>query len=259
MWLPGAALLNNILALQQPIKHFMISIIIPAHNERQNLSKLLPSLLANTSKVDVEIIVVLSCDSEDDAENLISESSNINFIKCERKGRAVQMNTGASLASGSILVFLHADVKPPESFLEDIEFTLKDYYEAGFFSYRFDKRSFWLDINASFTAKDGIFTGGGDQCLFIKKDTFNALGGFDENQVLMEDFEFFKRMKKNKIRYKIINNDLIVSARKYESNSYLRVNLSNLLLVVLFKLGFSSEKLKSIHNKLLKMPYQHNA
>ncbi|WP_276167255.1 TIGR04283 family arsenosugar biosynthesis glycosyltransferase [Zobellia alginiliquefaciens] len=237
----------------------MISIIIPAHNERQNLSKLLPSLQTKTRKAGVEIIVALSCDNADNSENLTTGLSNLKFIKCEGKGRAVQMNTGASLASGTVLVFLHADVKPPESFLEDIECTLDKNYEAGFFSYRFDKRSFWLDINASFTAKDGIFTGGGDQCLFIKRDAFNALGGFDENQVLMEDFEFFKRMKKNKIAYKIIKNDLIVSARKYESNSYLRVNLSNLLLVLLFKVGLSSEKLKTIHNRLLKMPYQHNA
>ena len=106
------------------------------------------------------------------------------------------------------------------------------------------------------TAKDGIFTGGGDQCLFIKKEVFNTLGGFDEEQVVMEDFEFFERMKKGKIRYKIIKNDLIVSARKYQHNSYARVNLSNLLLVTLFKLGYPSRKLKSLHNKLIRTPYQ---
>ncbi|MUH36120.1 glycosyltransferase [Zobellia amurskyensis] len=232
----------------------MISIVIPAHNERHNLSKLLPTLHLDKS----EGIVVLSCDSIDNSESL-ETPTNIKFVRCKEKGRAVQMNTGASVALGDVLVFLHADVKPPTSFLHDIENAFDEGYEAGFFSYRFDKNSFWLNINASFTAKDGIFTGGGDQCLFIKKSTFENLGKFNEEQALMEDFEFFKRMKKNKIPYKIINNDLIVSARKYESNSYLRVNLTNLLLVVLFKMGLSSEKLKSIHNKLLRMPYQHNA
>ena len=235
----------------------MISIIIPAHNERQNLSQLLPMLNSEASSVVFEVLVMLSCDSADGSENL-AVAPNVKFVRCQGKGRSVQMNTGASMALGNVLVFLHADVRPPVSFLNDIEKTLNEDYEAGFFSYRFDKESFWLDINASFTAKDGIFTGGGDQCLFIKKQTFENLGKFDENQTLMEDFEFFKRMKRNKIPYKIINNDLIVSARKYESNSYLRVNLSNFLLVVLFKLGISSETLKSIHNKLLKMPYQHN-
>lgn len=71
----------------------------------------------------------------------------------------------------------------------------------------------------------------------------------------MEDFEFFKRMKKQRITYTIVKNDLIVSARKYENNSYLKVNLSNLLLVVLFKLGVSGKKLKKLHDKLLKTAY----
>ena len=100
-----------------------------------------------------------------------------------------------------------------------------------------------------------MFTGGGDQCLFIKKQVFEAVGEYNENQVLMEDFEFFKRMKKNKVPYTIIKNDLVVSARKYECNSYLRVNLSNLLLVLLFKLGYPGDKLKILHNKLIRTPY----
>lgn len=75
----------------------------------------------------------------------------------------------------------------------------------------------------------------------------------------MEDFEFFERMKRNNVRYKIIRNDLIVSARKYKNNSYLRVNLSNLVLVVLFKFGYPAEKLKSLHGRLVRMPYHHNS
>jgi len=88
-----------------------------------------------------------------------------------------------------------------------------------------------------------------------KKTVFLDLGKFNEQQVIMEDFEFFKRMKKNRVNYTIIKNDLIVSARKYETNSYLKVNASNLLLVLLFKYGYPPEKLKSLHHKLLKMPY----
>jgi hypothetical protein len=124
-----------------------------------------------------------------------------------------------------------------------------------FFSYRFDKDYWYLRLNASFTSKDGPFTGGGDQCLFIRKTVFNQLGRFNEEQVLMEDFEFFGKMKKQKVPYTIIKNDLVVSARKYECNSYLRVNLSNFLLVVLFKLGYPSKKLKILHNKLIRTPY----
>jgi rSAM/selenodomain-associated transferase 2 len=231
----------------------MISIIIPAHKESENIDFLVRKLASYTASEPYEIVVALSPVSKMNFDAEVMQSAR--FIKCERKGRAAQMNEAAKIAKGDILTFLHADVRPPKSFLRDIRNTIDSDFDAGFFSYRFDKDSLPLKINAYFTAKDGLFTGGGDQCLFIRKKLFEKLGGFNESQVLMEDFEFFKRMKKHKLRYKIVKSNLIVSARKYESNSYLRVNLSNLLLVILFNMGYSSKKLKTIHDKLIRTPY----
>ncbi len=228
----------------------MISIIIPAHREGENLSRLLSSMTTIQDNANAEVIIAFS--PESDASILSDLRGSVRFFHCKQKGRAAQMNEGAALAKGEILVFLHADVKPPATFLNDINIALQEGYDAGFFSYKFDSDSFWLKINASFTGRDGIFTGGGDQCLFIRNAVFHKLGGFDKHQSLMEDFEFFKRMKKEHVPYTIIKRDLIVSARKYERNSYLRVNLSNLLLVVLFNLGYPSDKLKSIHDKLIR-------
>ena len=223
----------------------MTSIIIPAHNERKNLETLLPLLDTLRKGHKTEILISLSNTTNDGSKSVL-EAYNVRSIICDAKGRAAQMNTASRLSEQDILVFLHADVIPPENFLRDIEDTIHAGYDAGFFSYRFDKKSFFLQINAYFTAKDGIFTGGGDQCLFIKKEAFEDLGGFDERQVLMEDFEFFRRMKKKGLRYTIVKNDLIVSARKYKNNSYLKVNLTNFLLVVLFKCGYPANKIKSI-------------
>lgn len=229
----------------------MTSIIIPAHNERENLSFLLRDLSQASAKDSYEIIVALSPTNGDNSEKL-QTGNHTQIVRCKKLGRAVQMNEAARLARGNVLAFLHADVKPPKSFLGDIEKTIAEGYDAGFFSYKFDKDNFFLRINASFTSKDGIFTGGGDQCLFIKKSIFEELNGFDDRQVLMEDFELFDRMKKNKLRYKIIKNDLIVSARKYQNNPYVRVNFSNLLLVILFKMGYPAIKLKSLHKRLIR-------
>ncbi len=232
----------------------MISIIIPAHNEKQNLISLLDHL-GQLPDDTTELIIALSSKNNDHSENLKGNGS-VQFLKCQGTGRASQMNEAASVAKGAILVFLHADVIPPNSFISDISKTIEEGYEAGFFSYKFDRDNFFLRINACFTNKDGIFTGGGDQCLFIKKNVFDKLNGYKIEQVVMEDFEFFKRMKRNGIRYRIVNNDLIVSARKYENNSYVRVNLSNLLLVILFKLGYPANKLKSLHERLIHSPNQ---
>jgi rSAM/selenodomain-associated transferase 2 len=233
----------------------LISVVIPALNEEENLKQLLPRLNELSNGHEVEIIVSIG-ECTGNYANCMDRLDNGKLVAKKRRGRAKQMNDGAAMAKGTILVFLHADVTPPKSFFKDIEHTLTNGHDAGFFSYRFDSDSFFLNINATFTKRDGLFTGGGDQCLFIKKESFKKLGGFNERQVLMEDFEFFERMKKAGLSYKIVSNDLLVSARKYEKNSYLRVNLSNLLLVVLFKIGVSPEKLKALHDRLLRMNYQ---
>lgn len=229
----------------------MISVIIPAFNEEKNLKRLLPHLKELSAGHQVEIIVSIG-DCTGDYDDCVDGLGNVKLIAKRRKGRAKQMNDGAAMAKGNVLVFLHADVTPPKGFYGNIKETLANNYDAGFFSYRFDRDNFLLRMNASFTKRDGIFTGGGDQCLFIKKETFDKLGGFNDNQVLMEDFEFFSRMKKAKIPYRIVQNDLVVSARKYQNNSYLRVNLSNLALLVLFRLGCQPKKLHRLHENLLR-------
>lgn len=232
----------------------MITIIVPAHNEKKNLEKLAPVLKGFQDKASCEIVVALSLCNSDGSDEFLKKLE-LPFINCKGKGRAVQMNEAASISKGDIFAFLHADVLPPKSFIADIQSTISNDFDAGFFSYRFDSKNFFLKINSSFTTRDGIFTGGGDQCLFIKKNIFEKLNGFNEDQFLMEDFEFFDRLKKQKIPYRIIKNDLIVSARKYKYNSYLRVNFSNMLLMILYKLGYSSKKLKTLHHRLLKTSY----
>ena len=229
----------------------MVSIIIPAHNEEQNLQKLVPHILNRSTNQDFEIIIVLSATNNDSSHQL-KFNEKVTVINSPSKGRAVQMNYGAKVARGSVLAFLHADVIPPDDFVTDMNKAISNGFLAGFFSYRFDSPSRLLAINASFTSNDGIFTGGGDQCLFMQHTTFEKLGGFDDSQVIMEDFEIFRRMKRNQVPYKIIKNDLLVSARKYDRNSYLKVNLSNLVLLILFKLHFPSQKIKTLHNLLIR-------
>ncbi len=230
----------------------MVSIVIPAHNECENLRQLLPQLLQLSLRDGAaEVLPVLSASTADGCAELIA-SLGLPPLRASADSRAAQMNLGAQHARGQVLAFLHADVRPPDGFLEDIRGTLDAGYRAGFFSYRFEPETFWLRLNGRATRRDGIFTGGGDQCLFIAREDFLELGGFDQEQLLMEDFEFFRRLKRSGLRYRIVPNDLQVSARKYERNSYLRVNLSNLLLLTLFRCGYPPARLKRLHARLIR-------
>ncbi len=222
-----------------------ISFVIPAHNESTFIEKCVKSIHNAKHYTDIEIIVVVSSTTTDQTHQVAINSGAI-CIQSTFSSRAKQMNEGARVATGEVLCFVHADVRLPEDNYELIKNTIEQGYQCGFFSYRFDKSSPFLKINELQTRKDGIFSGGGDQSLFIKSNQFYKLGGFNKNVAIMEDFEFFDRIKTKNINYKIITKDAVVSSRKYDKNSYLKVNVVNGLAFSLYKLGAPTKTIKTI-------------
>lgn len=211
-----------------------ISIIIPTLNEKTNLRRLIP-LLCNKSAVR-QVIVVDSISSTDAIENHFSHDK-LTIIKSSQRCRSIQMNEGMALTEGTILFFLHADMTPPSQFDMDILTSIDEGNDAGCFGYHFDRNRKALNWLSYFSFKKTRFTGGGDQGLFILKNVFQELGGFDAKLKIMEDFEFYRRLKKNGKKFKIIQNPAVVSARKYDKNGFLRVNLIQLLVFSAFEFG----------------------
>jgi len=227
-----------------------ISIIIPTLNEEKNLKSLLPYLNEYKSPT-TQIIVADACKTNDSTEGICDDNNAVR-VECSQCSRASQMNAGANKADGEILYFVHADARPPKTFETDINNTISDNYDFGIFSYKFDSDSFLLGINAKFTKRKGLFAGGGDQSIFMQKSIFEELGQFDTAYCIMEDFKLFHKAKKKGLRYRVVPNDVIVSARKYEKNSYLRVNFSNLVAFSMYHLGMHPTKIKKAYSYLLK-------
>ncbi|MEM6379205.1 MAG: TIGR04283 family arsenosugar biosynthesis glycosyltransferase, partial [Bacteroidota bacterium] len=219
-----------------------ISIIIPTWNEAANIRQLLEYLQRLKAPSLLEEVLVIDGDSEDDTVSIAREMDAKVYV-APQKGRANQMNFGAHLAKGQILYFVHADVRPPLSCLLDIQQSIKDQKCIGCFAYHFKSDSRMLKMNAFFTQFDWMANGGGDQTLFVLKERFVELGGFDEQLPIMEDFDFVWRAKKRKYTMHLVKKRALVSARKYEQNSYLKVQLVNALTFMAFRWGFSPEKL----------------
>jgi rSAM/selenodomain-associated transferase 2 len=225
-----------------------LSVIIPTLNEAENIKVLIPLLQKYGGDFIAEIIVV-DGGSRDDTCG-IAAALGAKVLKTEVKSRAVQLNLGASKATANTLYFVHADTRPLNSFAEDLQVAMIKGYKAGCFRYKFDSETFLLKLNSWFTRFNGLFSGGGDQTLFITRDFFNTLGGYDANFCLMEDFELVKRIKK-RTKFYIIPKTMTVSARKYRENSWLRVQLANLYVFMLFHFGVAPEKLKKSYSILL--------
>ena len=226
-----------------------VSIIIPVLNELNNLRHLLNHLL-RISDSNSEIIVA-DGGSTDGSLAYVAQFGSVKLVQCKVASRAHQLNSGAKAASGSIYYFLHADAWPPKSFLTSIRQAVNNNYPLGCFQmFLTGKRSKLIRINSYFSASKNIFSGGGDQSLYIAAELFNHYKGFDEQWVIMEDFEFIRRLKPA-YTLNYIDRKILVSSRKYYQNSYLRVNLANLVAFLLFSLGCRPALIKIFYTKAL--------
>ncbi|MBX9733901.1 MAG: TIGR04283 family arsenosugar biosynthesis glycosyltransferase [Chitinophagaceae bacterium] len=228
-----------------------ISIIIPTYNEAENIGKLIDHLLSAIQQKDTEIII--SDGGSADSTTTIANRLGVIVHVSTKKGRAAQMNEGASVANGDVLYFVHADTFPPTGFINDIEKAINMGYDMGRYQTRFNSSSLLLQLNAFFARFDWEVCYGGDQTMFITKKAFNDLGGFDNSMLIMEEFEFVKRARQ-KYQYTILQNKALVSARKYNNNSWLTVQRANARIVNMYKHGASQQEMIDTYKKLLK-PY----
>ena len=197
----------------------------------------------------IKEIVVVDGGSSDDTVN-IARNFTVSVAVSPLKGRASQMNYGASLAAGDIFYFVHADTLPPIGFSEDIINSIQKGNSIGRFCTRFSSNNLMLKCNAFFTRFDLFVCYGGDQTLFIKRELFETLNGFDDSMRIMEDYDIVMRAKQ-KDKYGIILKDVLVSARKYETNNWWQVQKANFTIVQMFKKGASQEEMATKYKKML--------
>jgi len=226
----------------------LISIIIPTYNEAESISHLINYLRKNTAPSVAEIIV--SDGGSADNTLQIAQQAGAKAVLSPKKGRAAQMNYGASMATGNILYFIHADTLPPTTFANDIEQAVTEGYGLGRYRTKFNSNKSILKINAFFTRFDWFICYGGDQTLFITKELFTQAGGFNGDMLIMEDYEIVVRARQ-KTKYKIFAKAALISARKYETNSWLTVQLANRKIVKMYKSGASQTDMEKKYKEML--------
>jgi rSAM/selenodomain-associated transferase 2 len=228
-----------------------ISIIIPTYNEEEHISRLVAHLWTHSMGRVREIVVVDG--GSQDRTLALAEQAGARAYLAPRKGRATQMNYGATLVGGAILYFVHADSLPPPSYPADILAAHQAGYPLGCFRFRFVSDKLLLKINSYCTRFDRIMCRGGDQTLFILRAVFEELEGYRDDYVIMEEYELILRARK-KYPFRIIPREVLVSARKYDHNGYFRVNLANLLVFLMYFAGFSQLALLKTYKLLIDHP-----
>lgn len=228
----------------------MISIIIPTYNEEENLAKTIKSIQLNGSNNLIKEIIVVDGGSTDKTIEKANDCG-VRVIVSNKKGRAAQMNKGASMARHDILYFLHADSIPPDDFTLQILNAYEVGVQSGCFRLAFDYDHWFLKANAWITRFNVNAVRFGDQSLFVARDVFRKSGGFREDLMMMEDQEIIHRLKKFG-KFKVLDDVILTSARKYLDNGVYRMQGIFYRIWVLYYLGYTQEKLLQLHRRLIK-------
>jgi rSAM/selenodomain-associated transferase 2 len=214
-----------------------VSIVMPTLNEERGVERALLRALASSCH---EIVVVDggSRDRTCDLVASVQATSPCVRVVVSEPGRAGQMNAGAALCSGDVLLFLHADTLLPEGAVAAMERALNDARcVGGRFDVAFDPDTGWGWLIARMmnwrSRWSGIATG--DQALFVRREIFQRLGGFPDLP-LMEDVELSRRLKREG-RLASLPIKVVTSYRRWEQGGPLRTILRMWTLRTLYWLG----------------------
>jgi rSAM/selenodomain-associated transferase 2 len=214
------------------------SIIVPVFHEGDRINHLIEYLNRLDSEGNAEIIIA---DGAEEKDTLAAIRSNRVIQISSEPGRARQMNAGASIARGEILIFLHADTELPINGLKKIgSFIEQKEYVGGAFDLgiKSHRRIFRvIGTMASLRSRLNRIPFG-DQAIFIRKQYFNRAGGYREIP-LMEDVELLRRIKRSGGRIRIFYDRVMTSPRRWEKEGVIYCTLRNWTLQLLYFLGVS--------------------
>ncbi|MEN8108609.1 MAG: TIGR04283 family arsenosugar biosynthesis glycosyltransferase [Pseudomonadota bacterium] len=208
-----------------------LSIIVPTLNEAGTIKMLLTTL--QPMRMRGHEVIVADGGSADETAGISLPLAD--HVIDSPRGRARQMQSGAAIASGDILWFLHADSHPPVNSDRIIQDTLQaNSRHWGRFDVRFSGNGLRMGIVATGINLRSRITGiaTGDQGIFVSRALFDSISGFPDIP-LMEDIALSKRLKQHS-RPVCLHTRLMTSPRRWQQYGYLRT----VLLMWALRLGY---------------------
>lgn len=215
-----------------------VTIIIPVYDDADALGR----TLACTGLSGAEVIVAATA-GDHALGPLRARCRGIKWIEAPR-GRARQMNAGAAVASGTWLLFLHADTRLPPDWRRAIADADADPRVAiGCFRFALDSASpiarvLELGVRVRVALARLPY---GDQALFVRRAVFERLGGYADVPI-MEDVDLVRRARRLG-RLRVSRLAAVTSARRWERDGWIRRTALHLRLIALYFAGVAPERL----------------
>lgn len=201
-----------------------ISVVIPALNEREHIER----ALSSTRLPDVERVVVDGGSRDGTPETArVLEAEQ---VVASAPGRAAQMDLGYRLSSGDVVIFLHADSRLEQGWLEALRRALDDEDVAGgAFRLRFDSESWrFRSIELGVRLRSWLLRlPYGDQALFARRRVLDERGGVPAVPIF-EDLDLARDIRRAG-KLALLRPFAHTSPRRYERHGALRVVILNLV------------------------------
>lgn len=198
-----------------------LSIVMPVLNEAAEIEAALQTLAPYRAH-GAEVIVVDGGSSDGTAKLARPLADR---VIAGPRGRSVQMNAGAAVAQGEVLLFLHADTRlPGDADRLVFDGMARSRRSWGRFNVRFDGGGLLVLIALMMNLRSrlsGIATG--DQAMFATRAAFERAGGFPPI-ALMEDVALSARLKRIS-RPLCLAARVTTSARRWQRHGVLRTIL----------------------------------
>lgn len=232
----------------------MISVIVPLYNE----GKVVFSLINHLKNLDGmgEAILVDASDHSDSIaaiEQLSKAELNnvtIKFVRAKGIGRGLQMNHGAELSQGNVLLFLHCDTRLPDDAMDLIDKTISVDHAWGRFDVALDANNLTIQIVEKMINLRSRFRtiATGDQAMFCKKSLFEKCGKFPEIPI-MEDIAISKKFNQH-TPPALINTAVTTSARRWNNSGVIRTVLLMWKLRFMYWIGVDSYRLAKLYGNV---------
>jgi glycosyltransferase involved in cell wall biosynthesis len=192
----------------------VISFVIPAHNEEALLPETLRILRASADELGEPFEIVVVDDASTDATAEIARNAGATVVTVDRRQIAAVRNEGAKVARGDVLIFVDADTHVSALTLRQAKEALQGGAVGGGARLHFASSPFWVHLTAAAVALVMRTMSWAAGCFFfVRRDAFEAVGGFDERYYATEELVLSQALKRRG-RMVIVDSVVLTSGRK---------------------------------------------